>query len=335
MTETSTGIPCVIDADDLDRDTVEAVLGRAVVGEATDSVIEVSGSSAVACLQGLLTSDIEGAGDGSMVYGAALTPKGMIVTDLWSARTGNRVWLTVPLAGREALYGVFQKYLPPRLASVADRTEEYGVIRVVGPNGVHAAEHAGLDVPPPGGSTKAILGGGEALILRPAVAAPFALQVLLARNQLADVVQQLVRAGARQGNATALDLARVLAGWPRLGAEIDDKTLPQEVRFDEHNGVSYTKGCYTGQETVARLHFRGHANRELVGLAWEDAPAPSETGIFQDDQTVGRVSTAAWVSAFGQFVGLGLLHRRARRDEPVVASGASAVVLPLPVRFDS
>src|SRR5204863_149594 len=73
---------------------------------------------------------------------------------------------------------------------------------------------------------------------------------------------RLAAAGAVEAEPAMLELARILAGWPRLGAEVDDKTIPQEVRFDEIGGVSYTKGCYTGQETVARLHFRGHANRQ-------------------------------------------------------------------------
>ena len=63
----------------------------------------------------------------------------------------------------------------------------------------------------------------------------------------------------------------------RLGHEIVEKTLVQEVRYDEIGGVSYTKGCYTGQETVARLHFRGHTNRELRGLRWMSAPAAETT----------------------------------------------------------
>ena len=74
--------------------------------------------------------------------------------------------------------------------------------------------------------------------------------------------------GRCAGDENDLHAARILAGWPALGAEIDERTLPQEVRYDEIGGVSYTKGCYTGQETVARLHFRGHTNRELRGLRW-------------------------------------------------------------------
>src|SRR5207253_1404740 len=73
---------------------------------------------------------------------------------------------------------------------------------------------------------------------------------------------RLAAAGAVEADPAMLELARILAGWPRLGAEVDEKTIPQEVRFDEIGGVSYTKGCYTGQETVARLHFRGRAGRD-------------------------------------------------------------------------
>ena len=130
-----------------------------------------------------------------------------------------------------------------------------------------------------------------------------------------------------------MELARILAGWPRLGAEIDDKTLPQEVRFDAINGVSYTKGCYTGQETVARLHFRGHTNKELVGLTWEGTIDPTDPTITQDDRPVGRVTSAAWLSPFQQYVGLGIVRRHTKRDQPVMAASSSADVVRLPFEF--
>ena len=102
--------------------------------------------------------------------------------------------------------------------------------------------------------------------------APFAFQITMASAQREPVWQRLVRAGAHSATPAALELTRILAGWPRLASEVDEKTIPQEVRFDEIGGVSYTKGCYTGQETVSRLHFRGHANRQLRGLLFESDP---------------------------------------------------------------
>ena len=68
-------------------------------------------------------------------------------------------------------------------------------------------------------------------------------------------------------------IARVEAGWPEWGVDIDDTTIPQEANFDELHAISYTKGCYTGQETVARVHFRGHVNRHLRGLLFDDSSA--------------------------------------------------------------
>src|SRR6266702_809001 len=143
---------------------VQALRVGAVLAPPGVGVITLIGPGAVDCVQGLLTSDLEKPGDGGFVYGALLTPKGMIVVDGWAARQGAEVRFTTP------------------------------------------------------------------------------------------------------DPEAALALSRVLAGWPGLASEVDEKTIPQEVRFDEIGGVSYTKGCYTGQETVSRLHFRGHANRNLRGL---------------------------------------------------------------------
>ena len=135
--------------------------------------------------------------------------------------------------------------------------------------------------------------GAETLaLLRPTPGAPFR-ALLLGSNATLDAAEAaLERAGALRGGVAEQEAARVLAGWPLLGAEIQDKTLPQEVRYDEIGGVSYTKGCYTGQETVARLHFRGHANRELRGLVWDGTPLLEDALVRGvDGKEVGQVSS--------------------------------------------
>jgi folate-binding protein YgfZ len=151
-----------------------------------------------------------------------------------------------------------------------------------------------------------------------------------------------VAAGAYPASAEALDLARILAGWPRLASEVDEKTIPQEVRFDEIGGVSYTKGCYTGQETVSRLHFRGHANRQLRGLLFETdppvEPAAGWNSVTLDEKDVGRVSSLAWLpdgggSVLGRWIGLAILRREVPVDATVRAAGREARVVELP--FDA
>ena len=121
---------------------------------------------------------------------------------------------------------------------------------------------------------------------------------------------------------------RVERGWPLLGAEIDDRTLVQEVRFDEHGGVSYEKGCYVGQETVARLHFRGHTNRNLRGLVFEGDAEPAGERVELDGKDVGRIGTT--VNATGRRIGLALVRREVADGARVVAGGIPATVVPLP-----
>src|SRR3989442_7464377 len=104
--------------------------------------------------------------------------------------------------------------------------------------------------------------------------APFVFQVTMATEHLGAVQRRLVDAGAHAATPEALELARILAGWPRLASEVDEKTIPQEVGFDEIGGGAYTKGCYTRPETGSRLHFRGAANRHLRGLPFATHPPP-------------------------------------------------------------
>jgi aminomethyltransferase len=309
----------------------DAVLRGALVAAPDVAVLEVTGPGAVACIQGLLTNDIEAPGAGAFVYGAVLTPKGMIVCDLWVERDRTSVRLTVPRQGVGALLEILRRSLPPRLARVVESPEQ-GALHLVGPRALEVATRAGLALPAEGRWGSAILTEVTTSLARPAAGAPFAGQVLVARAQAPDLASRLRAAGAVQGGVVDLELARVLAGWPRLGAEIDDKTLPQEVRYDEIGGVSYTKGCYTGQETVARIHFRGHPNRELRGLVWDDAPDVARPTVEEDGRPRGRVTSVAWLPD-GPVVGLALLRREVERDRPVLAAGAPARVVLLPFQL--
>ncbi len=327
-------VPYVLAEQEIDDHEAIAVIDEAVVADADVSVIEVTGPGAVMCIQGLLTNDVERAGTGGFVYGAMLTAKGMIISDMWVTRTNGTLWLTPPSQGAGALSDVFVKFLPPRLARPTIRTDTLSVLRLVGPTALETAHRAGINVPEPGRSSIAIAAEAECVVSRPEETSFFALQLQVAQTHAGRLRTKLEDAGARASNGAALELARIISGWPRLGAEIDGKTLPHEVRYDELNGVSYTKGCYTGQETVARLHFRGHANRELHALVWEGEPDPSDDAIFQAEKRVGRVTSLAWLAPIERYVGLGIIHRKADPSEPLIAGGTPAGVTALPLRFD-
>ncbi len=306
------------------------VLDGAAVARYPGSVVSLAGAGAVQCIQGVLTSDVEAHGERGFVYGAILTPKGMIVSDLWVARGVGEVLAFGPAVTRQPVLQTFQRYFPPRLAHVLDRSDELTVLRAVGPDAVVRARTAGLTIPEPGKTADALVGGAECLVSRPTDDGPLAFQLSCAASDADGVLDALGHAGILTADLHVLELARILAGWPQMGNEIGTKTLPQEVRFDEIDGVSYTKGCYTGQETVARVHFRGHANRWLGGLLWDDPPDPDDPTVTREGKDVGRVTSIAWVHRYGGYLGLALLRREVELNALVEAADASAQVVGLP-----
>ena len=293
-------------------------------------VVHVEGSGALQCLQGLLTNDIDKPGDSTLVYGAFLTPKGMIVTDAWSLRRGNRFTLIVPPGGRESLLDIFRRTLPPRLARPANVSADMSVAWIIGRAGAELPATAQIAPLPDGPARVSEIDtpAGPVLFATGAETSFFSAMMVGAPRAVDSLVARLEAAGARAGDLADLEAARVLAGWPALGLEIDDRTLPQEVRYDELGGVSYTKGCYTGQETVARLHFRGHTNRDLRGLVWHDAAPVTDHGVVKDGKPVGSVRSI--LASGDRTVALALLRREVGLGDVVTAAGRAATVVPLP-----
>ncbi len=286
------------------------------------TALEVRGLGALNCMQGLLTNDLERPGSGSLVYGALLTPKGAIVVDLWVLRAAGHLLLLAEPEARQPAVELLRRSLPPRLATVTDRTGELSAAWLYGLAQEEALSQAGLAFPEEGH----VVETGELLLGRAPVAAPF--RGLLVGPEPA-LVAALEATALPEGDADDREAARILAGWPRLGAEIQERTLVQEVRFDEIGGVSYTKGCYTGQETVARLHFRGHVNRELRGLAWDGHPTLTDRGVMEGGGgEVGRIRSLLAVP--GWLLGLALLRREIEPGARIVAGGHEATVVSLP-----
>jgi folate-binding protein YgfZ len=263
------------------------------------------------------------------VYGALLTPKGALVVDYWVIRQADSLTLIAPRSGHAASLDLFRRQLPPRLARVTDLTGQSRVAWLIGARGFQTLAESGVGMPESSGRVASV--GGEvspvALALAPE-SAPFVALAVGAEPAVAALSSRLLSAGAIPGDERDLHAARILCGWPALGAEIDERTLPQEVRYDQIGGVSYTKGCYTGQETVARLHFRGHTNRELRGLRWR-RPVPLDgRTINKGEREVGSVRST--LSLEDRAIGLGLIRREVGVGEELLAGGQPATVVALP-----
>jgi folate-binding protein YgfZ len=247
----------------------------------------------------------------------------MIVADFHILREDSGFTLITALEARQTALDLFRRQLPPRLAKLSDRTESDRTIWLLGQRAQEILGAAGLAWP-------ADHGRGIGPVARPNPLAPWPAIIAGATDACEAIAEALERAGARHTGPDDLEAARILAGWPAPGREIDSKTLPQEVRYEEIGGVSYTKGCYVGQETVARVHFRGHVNRMLRGVAWEGAP-PEQDEITLGNKSVGRISSAMQVEERGY--GLAMLRREVEPGADVMIAGIPATVerLPFPV----
>jgi folate-binding protein YgfZ len=311
----------------------DALLDGALVAPASVFAADVTGPEVMQCIQGLHTNDVEAAGPAAFVYGATLSPKGMIVSDMWVARHGEECAIYATAEGRDGVAATFARYVPPRLATLTDRTGEMTVLRLAGPAAGGRGAAAGIDVPDPGQAGEGSLAGTPYRCAVPPGEEPFALQLVAPAARAEELVAALEATGVVRAGPAALELARVLAGWPQLGAEIGEKTLPQEVRFDELEGVSYTKGCYTGQETVARLHFRGHANWRLAGFWLDDAPDPANAAVRDGEKEIGRLTSVAWLERVGRYLGLGNVRHEIEANRTVIAAGVPARIDDLPFKL--
>jgi folate-binding protein YgfZ len=130
------------------------------------------------------------------------------------------------------------------------------------------------------------------------------------------------------GSAHGWEVARIEAGMPRFGREFDSRSMPAEAGLVER-AISFTKGCYPGQEPVARLHYRGHANRGLRGLRFDAGPPSGDTGVVVEGREAGRVTSTVVSPRFGP-IGLGILRREVADGARVEAGGVGATVSRLP-----
>lgn len=268
---------------------------------------ELTGPGRLQCLQGLVSCDVVNTGGRTHLFGALLTSKGMIVAPLWVTLREESILLETPVAAAGALAQILSRSLPPRLCRAQDVTDSTGSIGVYGP----AAEEAS------GNDRRAV----------PAVArGARGLDLILAAAETDEMVARLTLAGAAAASDEDMEVCRVLAGIPALGAEIDEKTLPQEVRYEELGAVSYTKGCYLGQETVARVHFRGHANRRLALLVLDAEPAEIPAAVSQEGRSVGRATSACWSWDLDCWVAQAVVRREVEDDAEVSVDSVEAVV---------
>ena len=283
----------------------------------------VSGDEAATYLQGQLTNDIEVLRPGEGCYSALLDRKGRMQGDMRVLRLADdRVWLDTAPEAAAAILKHLSMYKVGREVEVDDRCSEHAIVSVIGP-----ASGSLTGVPPLGSehSHRELEVGG---IGCRAVATDQGIDLICEAADAAGLEAALAAAGAAPVSEAAAEIVRVESGRPRFGGEMGTETIPQEAGINER-AVSFSKGCYIGQETVARLHYKGKPNRHLRGLRLS-GPAEPGAPINLGEREVGRLGTPVLSPALGP-IALAIVRREAEPGATVrLGDNASAEVVELP-----
>jgi folate-binding protein YgfZ len=284
----------------------------------------VSGSEAAEYLQGQLTNDVEALEPGDGAYAALLDRKGHMQGDMRVLRPGEGpdLLLDTEPEALEAVRRHLAMYKIGREVDVVDVSTERAILSLIGPRAVEIAGSAAL---PEHACEEVTIAGTQVL----AVGTDAGVDLICAAEAQGRVTEALLAAGAAEVSPEAAEILRIEAGRPRFGAEMGTETMPAEASIVEQ-AVSFTKGCYIGQETVARLHYKGKPNRHLRGLKLS-GNAPAGDPIRLGEKEVGRLGGAGVSPAFGP-IGLAILRREAEPGATVAVGedGVTAEVVALP-----
>lgn len=264
--------------------------------------LRVSGASAHEMIAGLVTNDVASLSPGHGQYAAALSPKGRIVADVRIFAFKDNLLIDTPPRAEAGWLALVRKYLNPRIAPYRD---DAVTLRDIGVFGVAArrvvAEITGIAADvlaalAPYAHLSASIGPDiEIEVARVPDLELEGYEIFVPPAAYTTLWQRALGAGARPAGLLAWEIARIEAGRPEWGLDIDESTIPQEANLDELHAISYTKGCYVGQEVVARVHFRGHVNRHLRGIrCGHNEPPPDKAALLNSaGKQVGEVRSGA------------------------------------------
>ncbi len=288
--------------------------------------LALTGSEAKAFLAGQVTNDIEALLPGSGCYAAFLTPKGKMLGDLRTLDLGEELFLDTERITLQALFDMIRRFKIGYDVELHKRTVERGLLSLIGPNSKRVAHSEELGDIEHATALQEI--EGIAVI---AARTDTGVDLICDAADIGELAETLRERGAVPVSEEAAEIVRVEHGRPRYGVDLDDTVIPQEAGLNER-AVSFTKGCYVGQETVARLHYKGKPNRHLRGLRLSSPTAPG-AGLSLGERTVGHLSSSV-VSLMHGPIGLALIRREAEPGTTVAVGehGVSAEVIEPPFR---
>ena len=324
-------------------DQYAAAHESAVVSEqSTRGTIALTGGDRQSFLHALLTNDIAALRKGSGAYAAYLTPQGRMISDMRVIETGDRALLGVEAALASPLAERLDKLLFSEDAQVADVSSELDEV------GVHGPAAADIIARATGVSVDALVGqydnakaagdqvsAGPLSIVRDDAFGVPGFDIYVPREAGNALRERLVQAGAVRAGDGTLEVLRIEAGRPRFGVDMDTETIPLEAGIEDR-AISFTKGCYVGQEVIIRVMHRGHGRvaRRLVRLVLPSGtgvPSPGDK-ILSGDRPVGEVTSAAVSPKAGAPMAMGYVHRDYAAAGSELSIGGLKAVLYQPIQ---
>jgi len=291
--------------------------------------LALSGGGAVEFLNGQVTNELAGLRPGEGCYAAFLTHKGKMLGDVrilavaGDSASAVELLLDTERGALQALFDMIRRYKVGFDVELHKRTLERGLLSLIGPE---AAAIAGAQRLADSEHANEPVGIGPIAAL--AARTDVGVDLICDAGDSAALAAALLDRGAAAVSEQAAECLRIERGRPRFGLDLDETVMPQEAGINER-AVSFTKGCYVGQETVARLHYRGKPNRHLRGLRLSE-PAKEGEELRLGERTVGRLASSTISPRLGP-IGLALVRREAVPGAVLGVGGhASAEIVELP-----
>jgi tRNA-modifying protein YgfZ len=294
-----------------------------VVDRSSRGKLLVTGSEAAEYLQGQLTNDIEALEPGEGCYAALLDRKGHMQADMRVLVVdGEKIWIDTEPEATAAARRHLEMYKIGRDTDLHDAGDERAIVSLIGPRSVELAGSAPL---PEHCHEEIAIDGIECH----AVGTALGIDLIPHAEGRERLIAALAAAGAPAVDPAAAEIVRIESGVPRFGSEMDTATMPAEAGIVAA-AVNFEKGCYIGQETVARLHYKGKPNRHLRGLRLS-APASPGATLSLGEKEVGKLGGSCISPAHGA-IGLAIVRREAEPGAELLVGedGVTARVVDLP-----
>lgn len=290
--------------------------------------VRLGGEDRVGFLQGMVSNDVRGLGPGEGCYAAVLTLQGRVVADLRIYAAGDHLLLDLPTAAAPAAVEALQRHIVADDVVVA--VEDSARVALEGPQAPDVLARAGASWPGPALALAAgRIAGVPVRLATASHTGEAGVMVDCGASAAAAIWEALRGAGAEPVGGEALDVLRVEAGIPWIGVDMGAEMLVMEAGIE--NALSFTKGCYLGQEVVERAAARGQVHRRRVGIVVEGEPLPAGSPLSADGREVGWATSTVRSAGLAATIGMGYVRRNMAAPGTELQARAGAAIVPVRV----